>query len=154
MAVIYAFAFPCLRTILYDLHHINSSYIIYPNNINHYLKILDADRPQYVLGLGRYTGRDKDRIRIETLCNNRYGKSFIEGDSYCTKEMKPYISPNGDFKYAYSLGYSWCNYISWKITELINSKRLVMKYTFLHVPKSFKSQYATEIINESIKNLV
>lgn len=38
------------------------------------------EQPGYILGLGVYSGKDQDKIRIETKCTNQFRNDFINGD--------------------------------------------------------------------------
>ena len=38
-------------------------------SIEQYINYLKAEEPKYILGLGEYSGKDKDKIRIETVVN-------------------------------------------------------------------------------------
>lgn len=58
--------------ILYRLKQIDCCYLVYPNNVEHYLEMLLHDQPSYVLGLGAYSGVDQEQIRIETICTNQF----------------------------------------------------------------------------------
>ena len=47
------------------LKNIDCCYQIWPNNLESYLTDLLHNKPEYILGLGIYSGRDQDKIRIE-----------------------------------------------------------------------------------------
>lgn len=114
--------------ILYRLKQIDCCYLVYPNNVEHYLEMLLHDQPQYVLGLGTYSG-DNEKQRVEI-------NLFL----YETSQMK----------LAEVMGNSHCNLVSWKIMQLINQGKLNAQYTFLHIPKNLKPWVVTEIIDQKL----
>ena len=64
--------------------------------------------------------------------------------------MDPFVIPTQEMKYASAMGNSECNYISWKIMELVDEGRLNARYTFLHLPKSMNVSKITNILSECI----
>lgn len=69
---IYGFAFSGLSSLLYRLKEIDCCYLIFGEaSINKYIEFLLHDQPEYIIGLGLYSGKDQDKIRIETLCSNK-----------------------------------------------------------------------------------
>lgn len=135
--------------ILWKLKNVDMCYEVWSNNIDHYLKMLIHDQPKHILGLGTYTGVDKDKIRIETITTNQFRNNVIEDTFPISKEIiiNPFIKESVNTKLASALGNSWCNLISYKIMRLIEDKKLKSKYTFLHIPSSFKVDEAVEIID-------
>jgi hypothetical protein len=103
------------------------------------------------LGLGVYSGRDQDKIRIEKSCTNKFRNDFIEGDGLIEIKIIPYLKPSQNSKYAQGIGNSWCNLISWKIMTIINKGELASKYTFLHIPKRMKTGLAVAKIDEMLE---
>jgi pyrrolidone-carboxylate peptidase len=97
--------------------------------------------PKYILGLGMYSGRDKDKLRIETQCI--YENKILK--------INNFLNPSGKSKFANGIGNSYCNYVSGKIMNEIYSKKLETKYTFIHIPKSFDIKVATEEIEEILR---
>lgn len=147
--MIYAFAFPgnMSKSVLYKLKTVDHCYIVWPNNIEHYLNILTHDQPEFVLGLGVYSGIDQDKIWIETQATNKFRNNPID-PSFSEAEILPlntFLEPDANSKFASGLGNSWCNLISWKITTLINQKVLKSHYTFLHIPNSFSAPQITKV---------
>ncbi len=150
--LLYAFGFGRTRHLLYKLKNIDHTYIIFPNNLNFYLKKLIQTQPAFILGLGGYSGIDQDKIRLETICSNKSGKKFIEGTVLTYAKMNPFLTPLPTMKYATALGNSHCNRISWEITKLINQGLLKSQYTFLHIPKKINSSIASQDIEKAILN--
>lgn len=136
--------------ILWKLKNVDMCYEVWSNNIDHYLKMLIHDQPKYILGMGTYTGVDKDSIRIETVTKNQFRNEVIEKDFPISKQLdiNPFVKQSENTKLASALGNSWCNLISWKIMRLIENKELNSQYTFLHIPSSFKLDESVEIIDD------
>ena len=89
----------------------------------------DFSRYERVIGMGMYSGRDKDRVRIETECSSK----FRNKKENLTRLPIPYfIYENDIFKLAKGIGNSWCNLVSFR---LIKTQK-VANYTFLHVPRT------------------
>lgn len=150
---LYGFAFAGLPAkILYSLKAPEMCYIVYPNNIDHYLKMLIHDQPTYIFGMGTYSGVDQDAIRIETVTKNQFHNDTIEEQFPKSKTLllQPFVKEIYQTKFASALGNSWCNLVSWKIARQIEKDELQSKYTFLHIPKSFSFKNSVEIIETMI----
>ncbi len=113
--------------------------------------MLMNDKPKYILGLGVYTGRDQDKIRIETKCTNQFRNNVIEEKTIEEIDINYFLTPSISSKYATAIGNSYCNLVSWKIMRLIETKQLQSQYTFLHVPKSMKAMTAVKEIDQMLK---
>lgn len=136
--------------ILYQLKQIDCCYLVYPNNIEHYLKMLLHDQPQYILGLGTYSGVDQDQVRIETICTNQFRNDFVDDNKKQKAKINSFLSENLQMKLANAMGNSHCNLVSWKIMQLINQGKLNAQYTFLHVPKNMKPWIVAETIDQEL----
>lgn len=143
-----------LGRLLYKLKSPDHCYIVYSNNIDHYLNLLVHDQPSHILGLGSYSGIDQDKIRIERITTNQFRNDKIEESAPDKLEINNFLSlpvPNDHLKYASAIGNSWCNLISWKIMRLIENENLRSQYSFLHIPKNFDQSLAIQQI-ENILN--
>ena len=152
---IYGFAFgkTIASGILYRLKNIDCCYLVFGvTSIEQYLNFLIKGQPEYILGLGVYKGIDQDEIRIEEVCTNKFKNGFIEDDKFEISKINPYLKPNKLSKLAGGIENSYCNYISYKIINLIQAGELKSKYTFLHIPKSFNAQISAKTIDEMIFN--
>ncbi len=154
--MLYAFALTTsLGKLLYKLKSPDHCYIVYSNNIDHYLDLLIHDQPSHILGLGSYSGIDQDKIRIERITTNQSRNGKVEENAPNKLKINSFLPlsiPSENFKYAEAIGNSWCNLISWKIMRLIEKGVLHSQYTFLHVPKNFDQGLATLRI-ENVLNL-
>lgn len=153
---LYGFSLSDLTSrILWRLKPLDMCYEIWPNNIDHYLQMLIHDQPKYILGIGTYSGIDQDDIRIETITKNQFCNEAIEKDLQKEKTilLQPFVRPVDQTKYASAIGNSWCNLVSWKIARLIEKGELQSRYNFLHIPKSFKTNTALEIIEAMVQDI-
>lgn len=119
---IYGFALGGTKNLLYRLKNIDCCYLVFPNNLDMYLDMLIHDQPDYVLGLGSYSGVDQDKVRIETICTNQFRNNLIDSNTPQKMEINPFLQPTNKMKYASAIGNSYCNLVSWKIMQLINQK--------------------------------
>lgn len=149
---IYGFALGNTGRLLYQLKNIDCCYLVFSNNLDKYLDMLIHDQPQYILGLGSYSGIDQDKIRIETICSNQFRNDFADGDQYTEVEIRPFLKPTVAMKCAKAIGNSYCNHASWKMMQLINEGKLHSQYTFLHIPKTMKPWTTTPEIDQALIN--
>ncbi|MEA2056854.1 MAG: hypothetical protein U9O78_04110 [Patescibacteria group bacterium] len=138
------------RRLLYKLCCVSSCYILFENNLNHYLKLIKHEQPDAVLGLGTYAGKDHKKIRVETRFTNKFRNDYIDGDSERVIAAEPFFEASDEMKLATAAGNSWCNMFSYKITTFIQNADLKTNYTFLHVPKKMKWWQAKEIIDQTL----
>ena len=149
--MIYGFAFT-KRNIgcqtLYSLNNLDNKYLLWGKvSIDKYCKKLLIDQPEYILGLGQYTGRDKECIWMETECSSRYGNNR-EKIKYL--KIRPFFKETKLIKKSNHIGYSYCNLVSYNISKLIQEKRLKSKYTFLHIPKNMFVEIVRDEINKEV----
>ncbi|MCA9371455.1 hypothetical protein KC726_01010 [Candidatus Woesebacteria bacterium] len=136
--------------ILYQLKQIDCCYLVYPNNIDHYLEMLLHDQPSYILSLGTYSGVDQDQIRIETVCTNQFRNDYVDSKEKQKVTINSFLYENSQMKLAEAIGNSHCNLVSWKIMQLINQGKLNAQYTFLHIPKNLKPWIVSQIIDQQL----
>jgi len=152
--MLYAFALTSgLGRLLYKMKSPDHCYIVYSNNIDHYLDLLVHDQPTHILGLGSYSGIDQNKIRIERITTNRFRNDKIEENAPEKLEINNFLqlpTPNDHFKYTDAIGNSWCNFISWKIMKLIENATLRSQYTFLHIPKDFDQKLTVDVIDQAL----
>lgn len=152
--MLYAFALTnSLGKLLYKLKTPDHCYLIWSNNIDHYLNILLHDQPEFILGMGVYSGIDQETIKIETVTTNQFHNDPIEDATEISNNLpiNYFLKPNGsDVKLASGVDNSLWNLISWKIMRLINKNLLKSKYTFLHIPKHFPSYEAASLIEQML----
>lgn len=111
-------------------------------NINKFVKQF-ASGSYRILGLGQYSGRDFDKLRIETICNNRFRNRNLEWKNL---RMRPFLKPKNNSKFAKGLGNSFCNLVS---LGIINSSQA--EYAFVHIPKRFNVDLAVEELAQMLE---
>lgn len=105
---------------------------------------------QYIIGLGQYSGRNRDMLRIETRCNKNFRNNQIEKSDKL--QLDNILTLTDKSKLATGLGNSWCNLMS--VMMLNNTKRNYL-YAFIHIPKNFNAKVAAkEILGMLPDNLV
>ncbi|MBP7057263.1 hypothetical protein KBB08_02120 [Candidatus Gracilibacteria bacterium] len=122
-------------------------------NLDSYLRVVVRDQPQHIIGLGIYTGKDQEAIRIETTAKNQFRNMTIESTAAIEEiiEQSSFLTPITGTKITTSMGNSWCNLISWKIMRIIKDGSLKSQFTFLHIPKTFPQSQAIMLINQMIE---
>ncbi len=138
------------RTLLYKLRRVSSCYVLFENNLNHYLKMIHHEQPDAVLGLGTYSGKDQGKIRVETRFTNQFRNDYIDGESEKVISTEPFFDLPNEMKLATAAGNSWCNMFSYKIATFIKDENLDTGYAFLHIPKNIKWWEAREIIDQTL----
>jgi pyrrolidone-carboxylate peptidase len=110
-----------------DIYSIESS----ERAIEGCLNEVDFSKYDYVIGVGQYSGRDQDKIRIERSCSAQF-----RNKNRGAKRIKiPYfLSENECMKLSDGIGNSYCNLLSYNIV----TKFPAIKYTFLHIPCNIK----------------
>lgn len=100
----------------------------------------------YVIGMGSYSGRDHEAIRLETQCSNNFR---VRPATLRFHAISPSFAPTGPFAYAQGIGNSWCNLVSFMLLEAYPN----LNYTFLHIPKSFAITHASREIFRQLHTL-
>lgn len=98
-------------------------------DIETFIEQTDFSRYERVIGMGTYSGKDKDRVRIETECSSQFRN---KKENLIRLSIPYFIDENDIFKLAKGIGNSWCNLVSFR---LIKTQK-VANYTFLHVPRT------------------
>jgi pyrrolidone-carboxylate peptidase len=132
------------------LNHLKNIYCYNCSSPNKLLDIILQNQPLYLLGLGSYSGIGQNKIHIETVCSNHFNNIFIQSNHYEELEIKPFLNPTPIMNYSKTIGYSYCNRISWKIMQLINQNSLKSFYTFLHIPRTLDPWIASQEINAAL----
>lgn len=105
--------------------------------------VAQTDFSQYknIIGMGMYSGKDKDRVRIETECSSQ----FRNNKENLQKLAIPYSMGESDiFKLAKCIGNSWCNLVSFRL--LASGK--ITNYTFLHIPPTMSVEKVAKAIRQ------
>ncbi len=114
-----------------------------------------SDGKGLVIGLGEYSGRDKEKLRIETICTNKFRNGVIALDSEGFK-ISNNIKVGSNSKLAKGIGNSYCNLMSYLFSLKLLSKNIKNEvgFAFIHIPKSFKVEVAIEEIMGLLSNLM
>jgi len=105
-----------------------------------------------IIGLGDYFG-DGEKIRIETVARNVYGKESIYPLAPIKIELNlPEIEMYEPtiFEITENMGSYNCNWIAFETQLIINKKQLKTKHLFLHLPKRTNSR----LVAKNIANLI
>jgi pyrrolidone-carboxylate peptidase len=114
-----------------------------------FIKNLLLHPPSFILGLGAYSGRDNNKLRIETICSNKF-RNQVKGAEYEIIDINKFIEPLNNSKLSKGMGNSYCNLISYNIMRIIKDNNIKTHYAFIHIPKSFNIKVATDEINQML----
>lgn len=135
--------------VLWRLKNIDCCHQVFgESSIGKYMEFLLRNKPEYILGLGVYSGKDQNKIRIETLCTNKFRNELREGSTLKKSAINPFLEPSENSKYASGIGNSYCNLTAWKITKLIKEEKLSSQFTFLHIPEKMKTWFVIKEIDK------
>lgn len=115
-------------------------------DIKNFVESTDFDKYDYVIGCGIYSRKDCDRIRIEKLCCSQFRNNKTNLN---TLAIPYFLTPDNNFKFAKSIGNSWCNLVSY----FILSKSPNIRYVFLHIPRSLSTEKAASIISKKLEDI-
>ncbi len=156
--MIYGFAFTKRNISSYTLYNLTGldhrNLLWGTTSIDQYCQLLLHDKPEYILGLGVYSGRDKTKVRIEQFCSNIFKSKTIDNLEEKQIPINYFVQPGEFSKYTSDIRTSYCNYVSFQIMSLINTHQLPSKYTFLHIPKSLNSSIVITEINQMLSQSV
>lgn len=140
--------------VMYKLRNTHSSYQVFSNNLDHYLWLLLHWQPNHILGLGMYSWRDQDALRIETHCSNQFRNEYMHSQKKEAITLQPFLTPdNSLWKFANGMGNSLCNKTSYEIMQLIRTWELHSQYTFIHIPMSFSCSVAAREIDTALRHI-
>jgi len=93
---------------------------------------------KFIVGLGDYSGKDQNNLRLETECH-REDQTF---------HINNLLKPITGVIYSEDIGNSYCNLISFMITKNYPNT----SYSFIHIPKKMDAKFAAKKINELIED--
>lgn len=151
--IIFAFRDTASENILNEINHPFKE-LVHSNieEITYFFNKQFTQPPKYILGLGDYSGKDIDKLRIELACSSRFRNKLL-GESLETFQISEFLSPQSKSKYARGIGNSYCNLISYKFAQNILQSGLETKYGFIHIPKGFNVSEAAKEIEKIISKL-
>lgn len=100
-------------------------------------KNINGSNYDLIVGLGDFGG-DIYKIRMETVVHNRFGDRPINPLSpYCLELSMPEMDIVDTFKFSVgeNAGTYNCNFMSFKIQEMINNYQINLKQLFFHIGK-------------------
>ncbi len=125
------------------IFHLNSTV----EAIDGFVSNIDVSQYEYILGMGMYSGRDSDALRIEIQCSSH----FRNNNDNLQKIPIPYfLHADEGIKFAAGIGTSWCNFVSFKILKTHPKSN----YSFIHIPNLFPADKASKIIDQQLIGLV
>lgn len=108
-----------------------------------------------IVGLGDFSRRHH-KIRMETIAHNRFGEKTINPLTPYSLELtmpEMDIVDSRIFSVGVNAGNYNCNYMAFKIQEMINLRQPNLKQLFFHIPKSCTAKLvAVDIANLLINN--
>lgn len=116
-------------------------------------KYLQNDVYDLIIGLGDFYGNE-EKIRIETVARNVYGKESIYPLAPIKLELSlPEIEmyEPSVFEITENMGTYNCNWIAFETQLIINKKNLMTKHLFLHLPKRANSNFLARNITNLIE---
>ena len=115
-------------------------------SLEEFVQRADLANFDYILGLGMYSGRDKNALRIETMCNSQFRN---RKENLQALAIPHFLQPAPGIKLAAGMGNSWCNLVSY----LLLAKLPHAAYSFVHVPKGFDVATATRTLEAQLAEL-
>jgi len=116
-------------------------------------KYIRNDVYDLVVGLGDYYG-EGEKIRIETVARNVYGKESIYPLAPIKIELSlPEIEMYDPkvFEISENMGTYNCNWVAFETQLIINKRKLASKHLFLHLPKRANSRFLAKNIADLIE---
>lgn len=118
--------------ILKQLDDLDFSYIA--TNDSDYKVILET-KPDIIIWLWDYTGRDQQELRFESYCTNKFRNSLIDWDN-----IQKYMLYIPKTRLAYKvwrwMGNWYCNRACFLLSNLIHDSKHWSKIIFIHIPKT------------------
>ena len=114
-----------------------------PKDVEQLLIKLQVLQPQFILGLGQYSRRDKDKLRIETQCSSPEKVDY---------KIDSFLSPSTNAKFAKGIGNSSCNRVCLEIIKAVKIGLFNSQFTFVHIPKTFDPAAAACEIEKMVVN--
>lgn len=116
-------------------------------------KYIRNDVYNLIVGLGDYFG-EGEKIRIETVARNVYGKESIYPLAPIKIELSlPEIEmyEPSVFEISENMGTYNCNWVAFETQLIINKRKLASKHLFLHLPKRANSRFLAKNIADLIE---
>lgn len=129
--------------------------IVYFSPQRFFDKNINGSNYDLIVGLGNFNG-NIFKIRMETVTHNRFGDRPINPLSpYCLELSMPEmdIVDSKIFGVGENMGSYNCNFLAYKIQEMINRQNLNLKQLFFHIGKRSEAKMvANNIANLMVVN--
>lgn len=133
--------------------------IVYFSPQRFFDKYVNGSNYDLIVGLGDFNG-NIFKIRMETVAHNRFGERSINPLSpYCLELSMPEmdIVDTNKFSVGKNMGSFNCNFLAFKIQEMINSHQPNLKQLFFHIGKRSEAVCAAKnianlmVVNKMLK---
>lgn len=127
--------------------------VIYGHPKSFINKYIRNDEYDLIVGLGDFYG-DGEKIRIETIARNVYGRDTIYPLAPIKMELSlPEIEmyEPSMFEITENMGTYNCNLVAFESELIINKRKLKTKNLFLHLPKRANSRVLAKNISDLIE---
>lgn len=138
--------------------------ILGKNNINYQIvyfspqrffdKNINGSNYDLIVGLGDFNG-DIYKIRMETVAHNRFGDKPISPLSPYVLELsmpEMDIVDSNIFSVGVNMGSYNCNFMAYKIQEMVNNRQPNLKQLFFHIGKRAEAKSVAKDIVELLIN--
>jgi len=115
--------------------------------ISDFVQKLDAKRYKYILGLGQYSGRDQDALRLEMICNQKWRNTPLL--HFKNRDMVPFMAESKLLKTQVGHGNSYCNLLSLQMRSAYPDTL----YNFIHIPKNLDIHLASVELNSQLQDI-
>ena len=158
MKILVWYSFHWTRTaqILPHLRQLDSRILVedwlHTNDVSN---LLSDSSVEYVVWLGDYTWRDRNTIRVESFCTNKYRNSYIHWDTL--EQQLLYVPHNkltDEFLVGKWMGNGYCNASCWNILGRIQKTTRPIRMLFFHVPISYGIDSAIDQIDDLLASLL
>lgn len=110
---------------------------------------------KYIIWFWDYTGRDQDKLKFESKCNNTFRNTFSEGGDKIQFDL--FVPKTLDME-KYNVGKNWmgngfCNRACYELCRKAENEWIGVAIVFVHVPKYISFQYALNQISQIISYL-
>jgi len=165
MILVYAFAnnwgTNISRRVLAELEKILGSakqninfQIVYFSPQRFFDKNINGSNYDLIVGLGDFNG-DIFKIRMETIAHNRFGDRSINPLSPYVLELsmpEMDIVDTNRFSVGENMGSYNCNFLAFKIQEMINNHKHNLKQLFFHIGKRAEAKMVAQNIADLLVN--
>lgn len=114
----------------------------FDSKLEKFFDLIEALKPELIVGFGEFSGRFSKDIKIETVCRNKFRNSVLgekeSFDLYAGDELIKLINSkfsNINYSLSHGMGNSWCNLSAYRICSYLESKAVSTKFSFVHVKK-------------------